>query len=132
MLTVIRQALAIASDIIIVGEAASGQELLLVLEQVPCDILMMDMTMPGMNGLELIKRVKQSGLVPAILVMSMHNQSQFASRALAAGAVGYITKDNDPETLVGAIRTVAGGGQYVEPVLPDAGLSSAFSNNNTN
>ena len=61
----------------------------------------------------------QSGLVPTILVLSMHNEGQIVTRALKAGAVGYITKDSDPETLVAAIRKVARGGKYIDPVLVD-------------
>lgn len=115
----LRHILTLDPEIVVVGEASHGQELLAIIAQVDCDILMMDMTMPGLSGVELIKRIKLSARVPSILVMSMHNDGQLVSRALKAGAAGYITKDNDPATLVAAIRKVAKGGKYIDPFLVD-------------
>lgn len=115
----LRQILALAPDIAVVGEAATGQEVLGLSEKCRCDILLLDMTMPGLCGVELIKRIRQVEPGLAVLVLSMHNEAQLVSRALKAGAVGYITKDSDPETLVAAIRKVARGGKYIDPMLVD-------------
>jgi len=115
----VRQILALASDFIVAGEASNGKELLSLIETVVCDIVLLDMSMPGLSGVDLIKRVKQSEWLPSILVFSMHNEGQFVNRALKAGAVGYITKDSDPETLIAAIRKVARGGKYIDPFLVD-------------
>ncbi len=115
----LRQILALASDVVVVGEAANGQDVLSLIEEIECDVLLLDMTMPGLSGVELIKRIKQSERSPSILVLSMHNEGQLVTRALKAGAVGYITKDSDPEMLVSALRKVAKGGKYIDPVLVD-------------
>jgi DNA-binding NarL/FixJ family response regulator len=115
----LKQILALAPDIEVGGEAANGLEVLGLLAQIGCDILLLDMSMPGPSGVELIKRVMAGAAPPAILVFSMHNEGQLVTRALKAGAVGYITKDSDPETLVAAIRKVARGGKYIDPVLVD-------------
>ncbi len=115
----LRQILALASDVVVVGEAANGADVLSLIEEIDCDVLLLDMTMPGLSGVELIKRIKQSERSPSILVLSMHNEGQLVTRALKAGAVGYITKDSDPEMLVSALRKVAKGGKYIDPVLVD-------------
>lgn len=115
----VRQILALAPDIEVVGEAGNGQETLALIDKVECDVVLLDMTMPGLSGVELIKRIHQSDRPLPILVLSMHNEGQLVSRALKAGAVGYITKDSDPEMLVAAIRKVARGGKYIDPALVD-------------
>ncbi|NTV11170.1 MAG: response regulator transcription factor [Zoogloea sp.] len=113
----LRQVLALAPDLEVAGEAKNGWE---VIEQVKAggfDLLLLDMTMPGPNGIELIKRVKEETPRLPVLVLSMHSESQIAGRAIRSGAAGYLTKDSEPETLIAAIRQVAGGGNYVEPAL---------------
>lgn len=116
----LKQIMALAPDIAVVAEASNGHEVLGKLASHPCDILLLDITMPGLSGVDLIKRVKQTKNAPLILVLSMHNSGQLVTRTLKAGATGYITKDSDPETLVGAIRKVARGGKYIDPILVDA------------
>jgi DNA-binding NarL/FixJ family response regulator len=115
----LKQILALAPDIGIVGEAASAEEVMRVLSQCDCDLLVLDMTMPGLSGVDLIKRIKQRELAPLILVLSMHNEGQLVSRALKAGAAGYMTKDSEPDMLVAAIRKIAAGGRYIDPQLVD-------------
>lgn len=115
----LKQFMALAPDITVIGEAANGQEVVAMLAKTECDILLLDMTMPGLSGVELIKRVKQFDRAPLVLVLSMHNEGQLVSRALKAGAAGYITKDSDPEMLVAAIRKIARGGKYIDPTLVD-------------
>jgi DNA-binding NarL/FixJ family response regulator len=115
----LKQLLALAPDMSVVGEAANGQELLILLEMVKCDILLLDMTMPGLSGVDLIRKIKENFPSTSILVFSMHNESQLVSRAMKAGAVGYVTKDSDPEKLALALRKVANGGKYIDPMLVD-------------
>lgn len=76
--------------------------------------------MPNQSGVDLIRRVARRERAPRILVLSMHNEAQLVSRALKAGAAGYLTKDSEPEDLVAAIRKVAHGGRYIDPALVDA------------
>lgn len=115
----LKQFLALAPDLAVAGEAANGQEVLAMLADCDCDVLLLDLTMPGLSGVELIKRIAQRETGPRILVLSMHNAGQLVSRALKAGAAGYLTKDSDPEMLIAAIRKVAKGGHYIDPLLVD-------------
>lgn len=113
----LKQILALTPDIIVVGESGDGDELLDVLTQIPCDLVLLDMNMPGLAGVDLIKRMRTECSHLPILVLSMHIEGQIASRALKAGASGYLTKDSDPEILVGAIRKVVSGGRFVDAAL---------------
>lgn len=115
----LRQLMALMPDLRVVGEAASGQQVLAMVASCPCDLLLLDLTMPGLSGVELIARIAQREGSPRVLVLSMHNEAQLVSRALKAGAAGYLTKDSDPEMLVAAIRKVARGGRYIDPALVD-------------
>lgn len=111
--------LAALSDLTLAGEASSGAQLLETLRKVSADLLLLDMTMPGISGVELIERVRAQAPLLPILVLSMHNEPQIARRAFAAGAAGYCTKDSDPEVLLTAIRKVASGGRFIDPGLAE-------------
>ncbi|OGT31339.1 MAG: DNA-binding response regulator, partial [Gallionellales bacterium RIFOXYD2_FULL_52_7] len=113
----LKQLLSMVPDIRVVGEAGCGEELLLALASASCDVLLLDMNMPGLSGVELILQLRANHPVLPILVLSMHIEGQIASRALNAGASGYLTKDNEPEILIDAIRKVYSGGNYIDPVL---------------
>ena len=115
----VRRIISTANEMQVVGEAEDGVETLDALRKVECDILMLDMTMPGMGGIELIQRVKEFQSDLPILVLSMHNVAKIAAAALKAGAAGYLTKDSDPERLVDVIGKIASGGKYVDPVVAD-------------
>jgi len=115
----IKQVLALASDIELVGEATNGAEVLHQVRNGEFDLLLLDMNMPGINGVDLIGRVKLCRAELPILVFTMHNDAQLAMRALKAGASGFITKDSDPERLLAAIRKVSAGGKYVDPVVAE-------------
>jgi len=116
----LKQIVATAADIEVVGEATQGREVLALLRQIPFDLLLLDMTMPGLSSIELIRRLHEEAPALAILILSMHNEVQFVARALKAGASGYVTKDSEPEILLLAIRKVADGGKYIDPTLVDA------------
>lgn len=109
-----------ADDIAVSGEATNGAQVLEALRRGNFDIVLLDMTMPGISGPDLIVRILANDNAPPILVLSMHNEPQIARRALAAGAAGYLTKDNDPEVLLGAIRKVAAGGRFLDAALAEA------------
>jgi len=115
----IKQLLAMAADIEVAGEASNGDVLLELLRQQKCDLLLLDMTMPGPHGIDMIKRIAAMSPAPRILVLTMHNETQIASRALKAGASGFATKDSDPTMLLAAIRKVAAGGRYIDPAIAD-------------
>jgi DNA-binding NarL/FixJ family response regulator len=113
----LRQLLSLAPEFVVAGEARNGWEVIDRVRQGELDLLLLDMTMPGPSGVDLVKRVQDEAPRLPILVLSMHGESQVAGRALKAGAAGYLTKDCEPEELLGAIRQVAGGGRYIAPDL---------------
>ncbi|OQS40892.1 response regulator [Chromobacterium haemolyticum] len=115
----IKQLIGLADDLQVVGEAANGGAVFDALRTAVCDVLLLDISMPGLSGLDVIPRLRGLAQAPAILVLSMHDEVQMAARALKAGAAGYATKDSDPALLLTAIRKVAGGGRYIDPQLAD-------------
>jgi len=115
----LKQILSADNQLSVVAEAANGHEVLRALEQAKVDVLILDVTMPGRNGLEVLKEVKRMYSALPVLVLSMHPEDQFAIRMLRAGASGYITKESAPEELVEALRKVCSGGKYVSPQLAE-------------
>lgn len=113
----LKQILALAPDMNVVGEAGGGEELQDVLGRTECDLVLLDMNMPGLAGVDLIKWIHEAHPEVSILILSMHVEGQIASRALKAGASGYLTKDSEPEILVAAIRKVANGGKFIDSAL---------------
>jgi len=100
-------------DILVSAEAGSGEEALAILQHETVDLVLLDITIPGIHGVELIAKIRERLNSPPILVLSMHNEPQIAKRKLKAGALGYITKDSSPKDLLEAIRKVASGGRYI-------------------
>ena len=94
-------------------EAADGDQALALVRAHEYDLAMVDMSMPGLSGIDLIKRLKLEKPKLRILVLSMHGERQYAARALKAGASGYLNKDSAAELLVGAIRKIAAGGVHI-------------------
>ena len=113
----VKQLLALVEDIKVAGEATNGMQLMELLGTVPCDLILMDMTMPGLCGVDLIARIRAHDPKLPILVLSMRNEAQVARGALRAGATGYLTKDNEPEVLLAAIRKTAAGNRFIDPLL---------------
>ena len=109
----LKRILAAASDIEVVGEAGNGDETLALVRQHDFDLALVDLSMPGLSGLDLVKRLRLEKPKLRILVLSMHGESQYAARALKAGASGYLTKDIAAAQLLGAIRKIAGGGVHI-------------------
>jgi len=97
----------------LVAEAADGTEVMQCVREHDFDILVLDLSMPGRSGMELIKLVKAEKPRLRILVLSMHQETQYAVRAIKSGASGYLTKESAPAQLEQAIRRIAGGGAYV-------------------
>ena len=111
-------------DMTVVGEAANGIEALHMIPLCNPDVALVDISMPGMSGIELIGRIRAEHPQLPMLVLSMHQEEQFAVRALKLGASGYLTKDCAPEQLAEAIRKVVEGGRYITPGVADALASS--------
>lgn len=102
---------------IIADDIASGEELLQRLRKEQPDIIILDVSLPGRSGLEVLKQVKIFYPDIKVLVLSMYPEDQFAIRMLKAGASGYLHKDSAPEVLIDAIRTIQSGGEYLSPQI---------------
>jgi len=109
----LKRILAASADIQVAGEAASGDEALALVKTNDYDVAMLDMSMPGLAGIDLIKRLKLEKPKLRLLVLSMHAEHQYAARALKAGASGYLTKDSAAEQMVSALRKIAAGGVHI-------------------
>jgi DNA-binding NarL/FixJ family response regulator len=109
----LKQMFAIMPEMEVVAEAVDGDSLLESMRQTRCDVLLLDLNMPGVSGPDLITRLRSHWPAQPILVLSMHDTAQVASRALKAGADGYVTKDSEPDVLLTAIRKVAAGGRFI-------------------
>jgi DNA-binding NarL/FixJ family response regulator len=120
----LKRILGAAGDLQVAGEAANGDQALALVKGNDYDVALLDMSMPGLAGIDLIKRLRIEKPKLRILVLSMHGEQQYAARALKAGASGYLTKDSAAGQLVGAIRKVAAGGVHVSEAAA-AGLVSA-------
>ena len=105
--------LAAEPDLEVVGEAKDAQELLERLRVQRCDVLLLDIGLPGRSGLDVLGQIRRREPAPAVLVVSMQSEEQFALRTLRAGAAGYLAKDCAPEELLRAVRRVAAGEKYV-------------------
>jgi DNA-binding NarL/FixJ family response regulator len=105
--------LAATADIEVAAEAAGGDEALALVRANDYDVALIDMSMPGLSGIDLVKRLRAEKPKLRLLVLSMHGEHQYAARALKAGAAGYLTKDSASEQLLGAIRKVAAGGVHI-------------------
>jgi two-component system, NarL family, invasion response regulator UvrY len=111
-------------DLHVAAEAADAEEALQCLRTHPIDLIVLDLSLPGMGGIELIRRILQRYPEVRILVFSMHRDPLFASQALRAGALGYITKSSTPETLIHAIYKVARNEKVLSPdIAPEMALS---------
>ena len=117
----IRDTLSDAPDIEVVGEAGDYGELRSLMRTLPadkqCDVLVLDINMPGRSGLDVLHVLKDEGTTTRVLIVSMYPEDQYAIRALRAGAFGYVNKGGDPQLLVQAVRTVAQGRKYVTPEI---------------
>ncbi len=107
------------SDIKVVDEAGSGAEMLEKSAASRYDVVILDITLPDMNGLDVLKNLQAAGSSAGVLVLSMHPEEQYATRALKAGAAGYMQKESAPAELVNAVRRIARGGKYVTASLAE-------------
>jgi two-component system, NarL family, invasion response regulator UvrY len=113
----VRDTLCDASDIEVVGEAGDYGELRDLLRRATCDVLVLDINLPGRSGLDVLHALKDESHNMRVLVLSMFPEDQYAIRALRAGAFGYVNKGGDPGQIVTAVRTVAQGRKYVTPEM---------------
>ncbi len=122
----LKQLLGAATDLDVVGEARDGHEALKIVRDIEFDVLLLDLSMPGKSGMELIRQVRDEKPKVRIVVLSMHAEHQYAVRAIKTGASGYLTKDSATTQLVAAIRKVAGGGAFISAEVAEQLALSAM------
>ena len=115
----VKQILADVKDMTVKDEAQNGTETLKKVTEQDFDVVLLDISMPGRSGLEVLEDIKAHRPKLPVLILSMHPEEQYAVRALKAGAAGYLTKASAPQELIGAIRKAAGGGKYVTASLAE-------------
>jgi DNA-binding NarL/FixJ family response regulator len=115
----LKKILADTADLVVAGEAANGQMVMERVRERDWSLLVLDISMPGRNGLELIKLVKAERPRLPILIFSMHHEEQYAVRAIRAGASGYLSKEGDTDLLLPAMRKVASGGIFISPKVAE-------------
>lgn len=113
----LKQILAATSNIVVTGTAADGAETVKLARKHPASILLLDISLPDRNGIDILKQLRKEIPTLTILMLSMHREELYAIRALKAGAAGYLTKQSAPSELINAIREVAGGRKYISPQL---------------
>lgn len=123
----IRKFLEGTSDVELVAEVATGEETLAEVRKSEWDVLLLDISLPDLNGLEVLKRVKRERPSLPVLVFSMYSEDDFAVPAFDAGAAGYLSKDSPPAQILTAIQTVASGVSYVSPTLTQRLLDGTLS-----
>jgi len=115
----LRQIISETSDMVVADEASSGWEVLAQVRASDCDVVLLDISLPGMNGLDVLRQLKNERPKLPVLMLTMYPERQFAVRALKDGASGYLTKESAPDELVAAIHKVSTGGQYVSSSLAE-------------
>jgi DNA-binding NarL/FixJ family response regulator len=113
----IKDTLADAGDIEVVGESGSYSEVREVIRKIPCDVLLLDLNLPGRGGLEVLSSLREGHSPIKVLIVSMFAEDQYALRCLRAGADGYLNKAGDPAELIPAVRALASGRKYVTPEI---------------
>jgi len=115
----LKQLLAMTKEVQVVAEASNGNEVLEFVRKDKFDVLLLDMSMPGISGINLIIRLQSVAPSLPIVMLTMHNDPQIVRRVAKAGVAGYLTKDCEPESLLSAIKTVVKGRRFIDPALAD-------------
>ena len=115
----LKQIIAAEQDLQVVGEAENAREAIRVIRHTPCDAVVLDITLPDASGLDVLSRLKSERPTLPVLIMSIHDEEQYALRVLKAGASGYLMKNSIPEELIKAIRKITSGGKYISPSIAE-------------
>jgi two-component system, NarL family, invasion response regulator UvrY len=115
----LRHILSATEDILVSDEASNGAEVINMVGKNTCDVVLLDISMPGRNGLDILKQIKLQNPKLPVLMLSMHPEEDYATRCFKAGASGYLTKDSPADELLKAVRKVARGGRYISSSLTD-------------
>jgi DNA-binding NarL/FixJ family response regulator len=115
----LKQIIAAEQDMQVVGEAENAREALRVIREIACDAVVLDITLPDASGLDVLSRLKSERPTLPVLIMSIHDEEQYALRVLKTGASGYLMKNSIPEELIKAIRKITSGGKYISPSIAE-------------
>jgi two-component system invasion response regulator UvrY len=115
----LRQILESETNLRVAGEAEDAQQVLKLVQERSWDIVLLDISMPGMDGIEILKEIKRLRPQLPVLILSMHPEEQYAIRSIRAGAAGYLNKDSAPEMMVTAIRKIFCGEKFISPNLAE-------------
>ena len=115
----LKSILAKAENLTVIGEAGNAPDAMALLRQNPCDLVLLDLSLPGKTGVDVLKMIRDEFPKVRVLVLSTYPEDQYAVRVLKLGASGYLTKESAPELLVQAIRKVASGGKYVSAAMAE-------------
>jgi len=107
-------------DMQVINEAGNGRDAISVIRQTDCDVVILDISLPEISGIEFLHHIRHEYPDLPALIMSMHEERQYASRVLKAGASGYLMKDSIPEELINAIRRIIAGGKYISHSFSEA------------
>lgn len=121
----IKQITAKTNDIIVIDEASNRTELKKILREKKFDVILLDISLPGQNGIEILKEIKENFPDTKVLILSIHTEMEYIRRCFMLGASGYLTKESAPDELIKAIRKVFNGGKYINYSIADS-LSSYF------
>jgi two-component system invasion response regulator UvrY len=114
-----KQVISETPDMIVADEASNGQEVMKLIRKNEYDLVLLDISMPGRSGLEVLKELKKENARLPVLILSIYPEEQYAMRAFRAGAAGYLTKASAPNELISAIRKIVRGGRYVSATLAE-------------
>jgi DNA-binding NarL/FixJ family response regulator len=115
----LRQIINETNDLVVASESSDGFDALKKLREGSYDLALLDISLPGINGIEILKHIKTEKIGIPVLILTMHPEEQYAIRALRAGASGYLTKESTPDELVTAIRKISKGGKYISSSLAE-------------
>ena len=127
----LRQILEETGEIAVSGEAANGAELIDLVRRGECDLVILDISMPGRGGVEVLPRLRSERPRLPVLILSTYPEEQYAVRLIKAGASGYLSKESAPEMLVQAVRQIARGGRYISPAVAELLASQVAGGNGT-
>ena len=116
----LKETLSAEADITVVAEASRSEEVLGTMAAHPCDLVLLDLSLPGRGGLDVLKDIRRDFPTARVLVVSTHDESQYAVRAMRSGAAGYLTKSSAPEELVQAVRSIIKSGRYISETVAAA------------
>jgi len=126
----LKQIITAEQDMQVVNEAETAREAIRVIRQTACDAVVLDITLPDASGLDVLSRLKSERPTLPVLIMSIHDEEQYALRVLKSGASGYLMKNSIPEELIKAIRKITSGGKYISPSLAER-LASELNSSET-